>query len=172
MNLSCVVVFAQSKTIEELQKKLKDPFTAFFYKNTLRMLNQSDNKEFDEMVKNIEKMRFLMITKEKENFGPEDYKKLKSSYLAETYAPIMTSRHEGRNFDIYLRDKKGSTLGTVVMVNDSTNLYILDILGTIDVRQASKLFSSIDENSEMTQKIKSFMAGDKQPKHGKSIKIN
>ena len=58
------------------------------------------------------------------------------------------------------------------MVNDSTNLYILDILGTIDVRQASKLFSSIDENSEMTQKIKSFMADDKQPKHGKSIKIN
>ena len=85
----------------------------------------------------------------------------------------MTSRYDGRNFDIYLNDKKGSPLGTVVLVNDSTNLYVIDILGTIDVRQVSKLFSTLDGNSEIAQKMKSFINKDDRNNEGeKKIKIN
>ena len=36
----------------------------YFYQNTLRMLNQTENKEFDELIKDIEKMKFLMIEKD------------------------------------------------------------------------------------------------------------
>ena len=137
------------------------------------MLNQTDNKEFDEMVKNIERMKFLRIDKASGNFGTADYKKLKGSYASETYEEIMTSRYDGRNFDIYLKDKKGSPFSTVVLVNDSTNLYVIDILGTIDVRQASKLFSTLDGNSEIAQKMKSFINKDDWNNEGeKKIKIN
>ncbi len=157
ISLAPWATMAQSKTTDALQKRFNDSFSLYFYKNTLRMLNQTDNKEFDDMVKNIEKMKFLIIDKSKKNFGPADYKKLKGGYASETYEEIMTSRYEGRNFDVYLKDKKGSSLGTVVLVNDSTNLYILDMLGTFDVRQASKLFSTIDGSSDIGQKIKSFV---------------
>ena len=167
-----VLASAQTKTTDALQKKFSDSFTLFFYKNTLKMLNQTDNKEFDEMIKNIEKMKFMIIDKEKKAFGPADYKSLKKSYASETYEEIITSRHEGRNFDVLLKDKKGSSLGTVVLVNDSTNLYILDILGTIDVRQAMKLFSAVDDNTEITNKIKSFMENGPSKKHGKKLTIN
>ena len=154
---SPLLLVAQSKTTDALQKQFDNSFSMYFYKNTLRMINQTDNKEFDEMVKNIEKMKFLMIDKSKKDFGSTDYKKLKSSYASETYEEIMTSRYEGKNIDIYVKDKKGSALGTVVLVNDSTSLYVLDILGTIDIKQASKLFSILDGSSEIGQKIKNFM---------------
>jgi hypothetical protein len=85
----------------------------------------------------------------------------------------MTSRHEGKNFDVYLKDKKGDPLGTVVLVNDSSSLYVLDILGTIDVSKVSKLVSAIDQSSDIGQKIKSFLNKDEKSKHGhKKITIN
>jgi hypothetical protein len=162
---------AQTETTQALQKKFDESFSLYFYKNTLRMLNQTDNKEFDEMIKNIEKMKFLVIDKSKTNFAAPDYKKLVSDYKSETYEEAVTSRYQGRSFDVYLKDKNGSTPGTVVLVNDSTSLYVLDILGTIDVRNASKLFSTIDESSDIGQKIKSFMSkGEK--REGKKLEVN
>jgi len=72
--------FAQTKTTEELDKKYEG-LSLYFYKNTLRMLNQTDNKDFDELIKDIEKMKFLMIDKTKSSFVDEDYKKLKKKAI-------------------------------------------------------------------------------------------
>ena len=120
------------------------------------MLNQSENKEFDDMIKDIEKMKFLMVDKNSKNFGTDDYKKLMKDYQAEKYESIMTSRFDGKNFDIYVKDAKGSP-GTVVLVNDSTSLFVLDMIGTIDVTKVGALFSTIDENTDIGNRIKSFM---------------
>ena len=51
-------------------------------------------------------------------------------------------------------------MGTLMLVNDSTNLYVLDILGTIDVSKATQLFSTLDESSDIGKKIKSFLESD------------
>jgi len=155
-----LITWAQSATTEALQKQYNDAFSLYFYKNTLRMLNQMDSPEFDELIKDIEKMKFLMIDKSKVKFVTTDYKKLLKDYTAESYEEIMTTRFQGKNFDIYLKDKKGSTLGTVMLVNDSTSLYVLDILGTIDVSKATQLFSTLDESSDIGKKIKSFLESD------------
>ena len=61
-----VATVAQTKTTEELHKKYSEGLALFFYNNTMRMLNQSDDKEFDELIKDIEKMKFLMIEKKKD----------------------------------------------------------------------------------------------------------
>jgi hypothetical protein len=41
-------------------------------------------------------------------------------------------------------------------VNDSTNLFVLDMIGTIDITKASSLFSVIDESSDIGKQIKNF----------------
>jgi hypothetical protein len=63
--LVCSIVSAQSKTTEELHKKNEGALSLFFYNNTLRMLNQTDDKGFDEVSKDIKKMKLLMIDKAK-----------------------------------------------------------------------------------------------------------
>ena len=151
-----VATMAQTKTTEELHKKYSESLSLFFYNNTLRMLNQKDDKEFDELIKDIEKMKFLMIEKTKDF----NYKKLTSSYKAESFEEIMTSRMDGKRFDILLSEKKGKTNGVVVLVNDSTNLYVLDIVGSISLSNATKLFSTIDESSDIGKKIKDFTKKD------------
>lgn len=155
--IGSVEIMAQAKTTDALQAHFNKSLALYFYKNTLRMLNQQDNKEFDELIKNINKLKFLMVDKNSKDFGSADYKKLKQDYQAEHFEAVMTSRFQGRNFDVFFNDQS-STPGTVVLVNDSTNLYVLDIVGTIDVSKVGSLFSQIDESSDIGKKIKDFVS--------------
>lgn len=143
---------AQSKTTEKLHKKYDEALSLFFYNNTLRMINQKNDQEFDALIKDIEKMKFLMI--QKEDFGKDDYKKLISDYKSESFEEMMTSRHDGKNFDVYMKD--GKSKGMIVAVNDAENLYVLDIVGSIPLNKVTTLFKEIDESSEIGKKIQEF----------------
>lgn len=158
--LSITAVKAQSATTEALKAKHSDALQLFFYNNTLRMINQSEDKEFDELIKDIEKMRFLMIRKNETGFDANSYRKLVSDYKAEAFEEIMSSRHEGKNFDVYLKEQNGKTKGMLVLINDSSNLYVLDILGSIALNKVTKLFTTLDESTDIGSKIKQFAGGD------------
>ena len=147
---------AQTKTTAALHERYSEALSLYFYKNTLRMMNQTENKEFDEIIEDIEKMKFLMIDKTKDTFEPSDYQALTAGYKNESYEEIMTSRYEGKKFDIYLREKSGETKGMVVLANDSSSLYVLDILGKVELSKVTKLFSTIDNSAEIGKMIKAF----------------
>ncbi len=147
---------AQTETTIALNKRFDDALTLYFYKNTLRMLNQSESKEFDELIKDIEKMKFLVIEKTADSFSSSDYKKLVTSYKNESYEEIMSSRFEGKNFDVFLKERNGVTKGMIVLANDSSSLYVLDILGRVEINKVTKLFSEIDNSAEIGKMIKAF----------------
>ncbi len=151
-----VGVHAQSITTEKLQKKYEESLALFFYNNTLRMINLNEDKEFDELIKDIEKMKFLMI--KKDDFGKGDYQKLITDYKAESFEEMMTSRHEGKNFDVYMKD--GNKKGMIVTVNDEENLYVLDIVGSVPLNKITKFFTTIDESSEIGKRIRDFTSND------------
>ena len=155
-------IFAQSKTTQELHKSYPDASTFFLYKNTLRMLNQTDSKEFDELIKDIEKMKILIIDKTS-NFTTANYKKLTVSYRQDGFEEIMTSRVEGRNFDIYLKEKNNKTLGTVVLVSDVDKLYVLDVVGAVPMQKIPDLFKELNKSSQFQEVIKEI-ATDKDAK--------
>jgi hypothetical protein len=164
---------AQTKTTEELDKKYEG-LSLYFYKNTLRMLNQSDNKDFDELIKDIEKMKFLMIDKSKSKFADADYKTLKSSYGSEQYEEMMTSRFQGKNFDVYIKQDDGRIKGTVIMASDSANLYVLDIIGRVALDKATSLFSTLNQSTDIGQRVRDFVSNDdkskdKKKQHGAKI---
>ncbi|MGC1241695.1 MAG: DUF4252 domain-containing protein [Chryseosolibacter sp.] len=161
--------FAQSSTTEALHKSHGGALALFFYNNTLRMLNQAEDKEFDELIRDIEKMRFLMIKKDESDFGTNDYTKLVSDYKSEAFEEVMTSRHQGKNFDVYLREKDGKTKGMLVLINDAENLYVLDILGRVALDKVTKLYSTLDESTDISSKIKAFTKdGDEEAEDKKS----
>jgi|688.fasta_scaffold29111_5 hypothetical protein len=158
-----VLAFGQTKTTEALDKKY-DGLSLFFYKNTLRMLNQKDSKELDEMIKDIEKMRFVMVDKKKHAMERTEYATLKKSYQGEQYEEMMTGRMEGRNFDILVKERDGKVKGTIILASDSASLYVLDILGRIPLDKASALFNTIDQSTDVSKMIKNFIGDDKDKK--------
>lgn len=147
--------YAQSKTTEALHKKYSDAMSLFFYNNTLRMINQKEDKALDALIKDIEKMKFLMIHKPA-GFTTADYKKLTGDYKKEAFEEMMTSRMEGKTFDIFAKEKDGQTKGMLVLINDQDNLYVLDIVGRIALDQVGNLYKTIDSSSEIGQRIREF----------------
>jgi hypothetical protein len=146
---------AQTKTTEKLDADYEG-MSLYFYKNTLRMLNQKEDPAFDEMIKDIEKIRFVMIGRnEGKKFTNADYSKLKNDYLKkESFEEIMNGRLDGRNLNVLVRESGGKVQGTVIMAGDSSNLYVLDILGKIALDKAGSLFKMIDENSDVANKLR------------------
>ena len=124
------------------------------------MLNQAEDKEFDELIRDIQKMRFLMIKKNESKFGSADFKKLVSDYKAESFQEIMTSRHDGKTFDVYLKENNGKQGGMLVLINDAENLFVLDILGSIALDKVTKLYSTLDESTDIGNKIRAFTGED------------
>ncbi len=143
---------AQSKTTEALAKKY-DASTFFFYNNTLRMINQTEDPGFDEVIKDIEKMKILLIKKDPAMLN---YKKVVDDYTSEAFQEIMTSRHEGKNFDVYMKEKNSKTTGMLVLINDASNLFVLDIVGSIALNKVVTLYNTLDKSSDIGSKIRQF----------------
>ncbi|HYG03793.1 MAG TPA: DUF4252 domain-containing protein [Chryseosolibacter sp.] len=143
---------AQSETTEALQKKY-DAQAFFFYNNTLRMLNQANDSSFDELIKDVEKMKFLMI---KKGAGSIDYKRVVGDYKNESFEEMMSSRHKGKNFDIFVKEKNNKTTGMLVLINDDANLLVMDIVGSIALNKVTKLFETLDESADFGKKIREF----------------
>ncbi len=151
------VAGAQTKTTQALDEKY-DGLSLFFYRNTLRMLNQTDDPAFDELIKDIEKMRFMMISKKETNFTDGDYKKLLDGYKSESYEEMMSGRAEGRTFTVYLSETNGNVKGTVILAKDQDSILVLDILGKIALNKVPEFFSAIDNSTDIGGKIKNFMS--------------
>jgi hypothetical protein len=162
ITMASAAVCAQSNTTESLHKKYGDSRAFFFYNNTLRMLNQAEDKGFDELIKDIEKVKFLMIHKNNADFN---YKKLVGDYKAEAFEEMMTSRVEGKNFDVFVKENGGKTKGMLVLINDSTDLYVLDIVGSIALNQVTNLYKTIDRSADMGKIIRDFSSGDDKKKN-------
>ena len=154
--LSPLLSVSQSKTTEALQKRHSDANVFFFYHNTLRMLNQKEDKAFDDMIKDIEKMKLLMIKKRESE--AEDFKKVVGDYKAENFEEMMTSRYKGKNFDILMKD--GKDRGMVVLINDEANLLVLDIVGMLALDKVTQLYNMLDESADIGKQIRQFTAGD------------
>lgn len=146
---------AQSETTQALEKKY-DAMAFFFYNNTLRMLNQAEDKSFDDLIKDIEKLKFLMIKKNSKDFDNNNYKKVVSDYKSEAFEEIMTSRFDGKSFDIFVKEKDNKTKGMLVLVNDTESLYVLDIVGSIALNKVTELYKTIDGSSDIGKKIRAF----------------
>lgn len=162
---------AQTKTTKDLATTYSTR-TFFLYNNTLRMINQSGNKEFDELIKDIEKMKIVWVNKTEKNFGADQYKKLISSYKSEKFEEIMASKFEGKSFNAYIKEVAGDTKGIIVTVDDTENVYVLDIVGKVALNKITSLFSTLDESSDIGAKIKGMMNKEENKKENKNNEEN
>lgn len=154
--LSATLASAQSKTTELLSKKYSETRSFFFYNNTLRMLNQEENKEFDELIKDIEKMKLLMINRKENKIEGTQLKKLSADYKSEAYEQMMVARHSGKNVEVMLKEKNGKTIGTVFLMTDDEYVYVLDILGSVALNKVSSFLNTLEKSTDLNKKIDSF----------------
>ena len=138
-------VQAQSKTTQAFHKDHEDAFTLFFYNNTLKMLNATENEAFNELVDDIDKMKLLRIDKSAAAFSKEDYKQLIKDYQKESFESLMNVKQKDMRFDVYIKEKDNITEGLVVLIDEGTNLSILDIKGAVPLDRLAELFETVSK---------------------------
>jgi len=136
---STLISYGQSETIQKWHDKYDDAFVMFFYKSTLNMLNMKDSEEFAELVSGIDKMKLLRIDKESDSFTNEQYKELVSDYRDEDFEELMTLKQKEMKINAYIKEDDGETEGIVVLVNETSNLIILDIKGSVPLSKIEEL---------------------------------
>ncbi|MEO1049360.1 MAG: DUF4252 domain-containing protein [Bacteroidota bacterium] len=140
------MLMAQSKTTKALHEKYSDAFNLFFYNNTLKMMNQTDSEEFDMIIRDIEKAKVLRLDKEKYSFGTAEYKQMVSDYQSDGFEEVVNMRQKEVKFNAFIKEKNGKTLGFVVLMEEETSVYIVDIVGSVP----------LNELIALSQKMKDF----------------
>ncbi|MCG8384337.1 MAG: DUF4252 domain-containing protein [Cytophagales bacterium] len=138
-----ILGYTQSKTTQQFHEEHESAFVLFFYNNTLKMLNMEDNAEFDELIKDIDKMKFIRVDKKDRGIDKNKFQQLVNQYHREDFEDLMTMRQEGMNINVYIKEKKGITSGLVLLMDDDESLSILDIKGNVPLNKLANLVSQV-----------------------------
>ena len=138
-------VQSQSETTRSLESKYDKAFGLFFYNNTLEMLNQTDDEEFAALIKDIDKMKFLRISRKDNDITGKDISTLIGEYKSEDFEDLMTMRHEGMNVQVFIKEKDGVTTGLVFLMSDDESLSVLDVKGSVPLNQLASLISKVQD---------------------------
>lgn len=144
---------AQSLTSKQLGEQYDASLNLFFYRNTLRMLNFNDDPDFDKMISGIEKLRFLMLDKAKNNFGTEQYSSLVKKYQQENYEEVMNVRHQDMNFNIFVKEDKGQPKAMLLLANAEDSIILLDMLGSVPLDKIGQLYGTVSEINGLGRRI-------------------
>ena len=138
-----ILSFGQSDTMRKWHDKYEDAFTLFFYQSTLNMLNMENNEEFQDIIKDIDKMKLITINKSENTFTSEDYKELVSDYKGEEFEELMSMRQKEANINAYIKEKNGITKGIAVLIHSDSTMTIIDLKGSVPLNKIGQLAQQI-----------------------------
>jgi hypothetical protein len=140
-------LFAQSKSISRFRSDFKENTNMFFYSSTLKMLNTDSNPDLANILNGIEEIRVLNYDKAAQKFNNNDIANLKNALKEEAYNAIMMINEKGNAINLYSREKRGKTVGFVAVVENRTNLVLIDLIGAIDVKKFMELKQKLDTHT-------------------------
>jgi hypothetical protein len=140
-------IFAQSKSINQFRSDFKENTNMFFYSSTLKMLNTDSNPDLAKILNGIEEIRVLNYDKAAQKFNNNDIANLKNALKEEAYNALMMINEKGNAINLYSREKHGKTVGFVAVVENRTNLVLIDLIGAIDVKKFMELKQKLDTHT-------------------------
>jgi hypothetical protein len=140
-------IFAQSKSINRFRSDFKENTNMFFYSSTLKMLNTDSNPDLAKILNGIEEIRVLNYDKAAQKFNNNDIANLKNALKEEAYNALMMINEKGNAINLYSREKHGKTVGFVAVVENRTNLVLIDLIGAIDVKKFMELKQKLDTHT-------------------------
>jgi hypothetical protein len=140
----CIFALGQSKTIEKFREKHPEDQHIFLYKSTLGMLNNQQQPEFTELVKDIDKIIVLQYEKQKTSFDKNEILNLTKKLEDEGFVEIMILQEAENKINLYVKKKRNKTTGFSAVIENNNNLVLIDIKGSLDFTRFMELKKKID----------------------------
>jgi hypothetical protein len=139
---------AQSKSITRFRSDFKEDNNLFFYSSTLKMLNKDNDPNLVEILNDIDEIRVLNYNKTSRKLELQDIVSLKNALQKEQYQNIMMVNEKGNSLNVYGREKNGKPCGFVAIIENTQNLVLIDLIGTIDMKKFMALQKKIPIKAE------------------------
>lgn len=137
---------AQSKVLQELKDSNYVQLGFYFTPSTLRMLNIQKDTAFDDMIKGVEKMRFLIM--EPEKFSNTTYFNTADKLIKEEkYEEYIIWDGNGDELQVF---GKPDTKEMVGLAKFQDQMYVFDLKGTIDLMKIPELYEKATTQDSTT----------------------
>ena len=133
---SLITGYSQSKTIQELKDSNSVQIGFHFTPSTLRMLNLQQDPAFDELIKGVERMSFLVMKPDK--FSPNTYFETADKLMTEeNYEEYIIWDGDGDELQVFGKPKTKEMVG---LAKYQEKLFVFDLKGTIDLRKIPDIY--------------------------------
>lgn len=137
---------AQSKIIQELKDSNNVQLGFYFTPSTLRMLNIQKDPAYDEMIKGVEKLKFLIM--EPEKFSADAYfETIDRLVKEENYEEYII--WDGNGDELQVFGKPGSK-EMVGLAKYDDGMFIFDLKGTIDLMKIPDIYEKATTQDSTT----------------------
>jgi len=130
---------AQSKLFASLQDSPSLDTELYFYASTLRMINIQRNPGFDEMVKDIRRMKFFKLRDYKIN----EIRELAGQFKEEGFEELMTM--EGKDETFYILGRSDDEF--ISLVKAEGDMIAVSLEGKIGVHKIPELIESLNADN-------------------------
>lgn len=133
-------ISAQSKTIADWTENRGGLRKLCFYPTTLRMVNISKDQSFNEMVKDIDKLK-VIISDNKVPVKKEDVTNLKAGILKENFKDMVQVRRGKESVYVFIREKHEKPVGFAGIIYSENSFILIDLEGYLSPEVIQKLIS-------------------------------
>jgi hypothetical protein len=120
---------AQCITIENWSQNKDGIRTLCFYPTTLRMVNVNRDKGFNEMVKDIKKLKIMLVDVKKANFKKEDVSTLTKGIRAELFKDMIQFQRGKQSIYIFVKEVKEKPVAFSGIIFSDDQLILIDLKG-------------------------------------------
>lgn len=140
--------FGQSKVMRNLADEYPDARSLMFYRSSLKMLNLEDDPEFDRMIRDIEKIKVLIVEKSDDESDKSVRSELKADLKDYDFEELMTIKSKDIDVGVYINDDDGDIEGFFFIMDEEDSLIAVDLVGDMPVGDISKLIEKIQEAND------------------------
>ena len=133
---------SQTKHTQEFHKSHPEAFTLFFYKSTIRMLDPTNSDDYFNMIKDIEKAKFLRL--DEASVSEAELNQFIASIKEDSFEEGVTMRKQGAVANVFIRDAEGEKSGLIFIMKSEGQVFLLDIVGKVEMANLMELTQKIN----------------------------
>ena len=142
------LAFSQSKVMRNLADEFPDARVLMFYHSTLNMLNLEDDPEFAEMIRDIEKIKVLIVEKSSSDDKKGAVADLKLDLGKYDFEELMTINSKDYDIGVYINDDDGDIEGFFFIMNEEDSLIAVDLVGSMPVSDVGMLIDKMKQAND------------------------
>ena len=131
--------------MKELAEEYDEARVFMIYHSSLNMLNIEDNEDFTRVVRDIDRIKVLIIDKSESEFTSSNLDDLRETLEDRSYEELMTFDSKENNIAVFIQEDDEDIEGFFLYMEEEESFTAIDVRGSIQLKDIGLLVEKIQE---------------------------